>query len=739
MKTIIKNTLLSVISIFLSLSPLLAQNTGIVSGTVKSEKTGEILFGANVYLKGTHIGSSTDENGIYSITKVPSGKWTLVCSVLSYLKSEKEITVESGQSIKVDFSLREDALNFSEVVVTATRTEELATTIPVATEVLDTKDIHASNAKDVGEALRSVGASLIKSYGTVGSLESVSLRGSTDSQVLILVDGQKLNNAQQGSVDLSSIPLDAIERVEVVKGGNSAMYGSDAVGGVINIITKAPARKSSIDYSVKGLFGTYGTKVYNASLGQGINGFDYFLSYNRTQSTGNYDYTDLTGKSVEMKNADTKADNIFFKGGYLFDDHSRFSAFYKYRKSDNGSPGSIDYPNFSARTKTENNHVSLSYEGLCFGPLAFNFNTYFMRQDYRYINPEAWGGKEESIYKTTGTGLIMQGFIDLTNLGLISYGYEFREDKLESDNLKSGLSQPFIGNHTRNVNSIYLQDDWKYDIDPSWKISVVPALRLDKYPEESIGSQVSPKVGISFSHNDLWIGSLRGNYGKVFRAPTYNDLYWPEDSWTKGNPDLKPEKGTTYDAGFIIQFPALESSWSLEATYFGSNLDDLILWASDGGKWLPKNVAKASVNGIETKLAWKGIDNILGLQTSYTYMEAKDKGDNPLTKDKFLIYRPKDKFDLILNLNYSFASFNFYYNYVGKRFHDESNKVEMGDYSLLSANVGVSPKLFGVVCDLKLEMNNITDKEIQATKGSPLPGREIRFSIGLNGSVPVIK
>lgn len=713
---------------------IFSQNYASISGVVKDEKTGEPLFSAAVYLKGTHIGASANDNGFYSITQISPGNYTLICSMLNYVKQEKQIIVEPNSKLNFDFTLKNDDLTYSEVVITATRNEALITSIPVATEVLTTAKLAESNAKNVGEALASIGGTLIKPYGALGSLESISLRGSTDSQVLILIDGQRLNNAQQASVDLSTIPIDLIERIEVVKGGHAALYGSDAVGGVINIITKSMARKNSLNFKANGTFGSFNTKVYDASVGHGIGNFDYFASYNRTQSDGNFEYTNLKGVQTNLINADTKADNIFFKTGYSFLDNSRLSAFHKYRESDNGSPGSIDYPNLTARTKSVYNHTSFTYEGLTLGSFAFNFNTYFINNEYRYINPSAWSGIEVSFYNTKSIGALLQVFTDLNEFGLLSYGYEFRQDDLHSKRTSKDAEIPFIGAHLRNVHSFYFQDDWSYNINPLWKITFVPAIRLDNYPEAGIGSQFSPKIGITLSHNDEWRGSIRGNIGRVFRAPTYNDLYWPEDAWTVGNPNLKPEKGLTYDFGVIAQFVSL-GSWSIEATYFASKLDDLILWASTTTKWMPTNVSNASITGIESKVTWRGFDNMIKIQGSYTFMDAKDNSENQTTSGKYLIYRPKDKFDLLFNVSYNIVSLNFFYNYVGKRFHDANNKTELDSYSLINANIGVSPKIFGVNFNFRLEINNLADKELQIVKGNPLPKREIRFSIGLNGSI----
>ena len=733
-----KRKFLIALIFLITFCPLIAQETGTLKGTITDASNNEVVIGVNVYLKGTHTGSATDENGKYIITQIPAGSHILVVSMINCETIEYPFSILSGEDLTADFVLVAKNYGLTDVVITATRSEQLVTSIPVATEVLNAKKLQSLNAKNVGQALEAVGGALIKSYGAVGSLSTISLRGSTDSQVLVLIDGQRLNDVQSGSVDLSSISLDAVERIEVVKGGHAALYGSDAVGGVINIITKSMARTNKLDYSASGTLGSFGTQIYDLSVGQGISNFDYFLSYNRTETDGDFEFTDNTGAKVKMVNADTKSDNVFVKAGYLFTNSSRLSFFSKYRFSNNGSPGSIDYPNASARNKVGNLHTSVSYDGLKLGTTVFNFNAYSIFNNHRYENPESWLGYEDHYYKNRALGFTALGFTDLSEFGLLSYGYEFRQDKLETEYNVDGVLTPFMGDLQRNVHSFFLQEDFAYDFDHIWKATIIPAVRLDKYPESNVGSQLTPKVGFTIGHEGDWCGSLRGNVGHVFRAPSYDDLYWPEDSWTKGNPDLKPESGTTYDFGFIVQLEGV-GRWSMEATYFASNLKDLIMWAPGDStqdyKWLPSNVASASIKGIETKVDWRGLDDIIHVQASYTNLSAKDDGDDPATNGKYLIYRPKDKFDLLLNVNYSIASLNLIYNYVGKRFHDADNTIEIDSYSLINANVSITPELFGVNWLMRFEVNNLADEEIVVTKGSPVPGREMRFTLGINGSI----
>lgn len=735
---IMRRKILFVFVFLISICPLFAQEYGTIKGIVKNEANNELIIGANVYIKGTHKGCATNEKGEYLIAQIPVGNDTLSISMIGYQSIEHPFTILIGEELTIDFDLEKMDFEFADVVITATRSKQLVTSVPVSTEVLSAKKLQELNAKNVGEAMEAVGGALVKSYGAVGSMQSISLRGSTDSQVLILIDGQRLNDAQSGSVDLSTISLDVVEKIEVVKGGHAALYGSDAVGGVVNIITKSMTHKNRFDYSAAGTIGSFATRLYDLSIGQGLNNFDYFISYNKTQTDGDFDYTDNNGNKNKMVNADTKADNFFAKMGYLFSNSSKLSLFSKYRFSNNGSPGSIDYPNASARNKVGNWHTSISYDGLKFGSSVLNFNAYSYFNNHRYINPESWMGHENFYYKSRALGFTMLGFTDLSQIGLFSYGYEFRQDKLETEYKINNALTSFIGNQQRNVHSLFLQDDFAYYFDHFWKVTLVPAVRLDNYPENNVGSQLTPKVGFTVGYEGSWRGSFRGNIGRVFRAPNYNDLYWPEDSWTKGNPDLKPERGITYDLGFIIQFKGM-GSWNVEATYFVSNLKDLILWAPGDStqdyKWLPLNVASATTTGLESKINWRGLDNILRLQLTHTYMSAKDDGGDSPTKNKYLIYRPKSKLDFLVNINYKIVSLNLIYNYVGKRFHDAENTIELGSYSLINTNVSVRPELFGINWLIRFEVNNLADKQIVVTKGSPVPGREIRFTFGINGSI----
>ncbi|MEJ2634012.1 MAG: TonB-dependent receptor [Calditrichia bacterium] len=717
----------------------LAASSGEIRGYVIDAESGEDLVGANVYIENTHLGTATGRQGDFLMDKVPAGKYLVVVSMLGYETAGIPVTVSAGRSLKLNVKLKSRAFNLGNVVVTATRSNELVTSVPMATEVLGPVQLKESNADNVGQALQSVGASLLKSYGPVGSLSTLSLRGSADTQILVLVDGQRLNDSQSGSVDLSLIPLEAVEKIEVVKGGHSALYGSDAVGGVINIITEDKARDSGMDASASTTYGSFNTRIFDASMGQGLGNWNYFLSYNHTQTGGNYEYLDDAKQVRKMVNADNEADDIFAKLGYVFPNQSRLSIYHQYHHAREGSPGPIQFPNASARRNITRNHTSVSYHGFSVGPVALNFQGYLMRTGQQYIDPESYTPEylpalENDHYENNAFGLSIQGYSDLQSGGLLSYGYDFRQDDMKADKRLNGEIQPFLGNHQRHVHGFFLQDEWKHALSPHLKFTLVPAIRLDRYPDKQSGTQLTPKIGFTLNRTSDWLGTIRGNVGRVFRVPTFNDLYWPEDSWTVGNPDLKPEEGYSYDGGFITQFQRF-GYWSVEGTYFASRLQNLIIWTlGESGKYMPQNVSEALTRGIESKISWSSFRNVLNAQFGCTFMKSTDRSSNPLTRGKYLVYRPKNKFDAGLGVHASFAAFNLFYHYVGERYNDDMNTAKLDSYSLVNLNIAINPALAGLKWTVRFEVNNLMDKNIQVIQGYPIPGREYRVTVGMDGS-----
>ncbi len=256
-------TLTLLLLVFLTVnSPVLSQNMGKIKGTVTDASTGDPLLGANVTVVGTQIGAATNTSGEYSL-KLKPGKYTIQASFVSYKPAKEEVTVSPGKTIVLDFKLTSDLIGTGEVVVLGTRrTNRTVINSPVPVDVLTEKAIEQTGATQTTQLLKMLVPSFNQPQNTItdGSDEvrPAAIRGMNPDHVLVLINGKRRHQSAlihvngsigRGSsgVDLNAIPIGAIERIEVLRDGASAQYGSDAIAGVINIILK---KKIGLDVSV---------------------------------------------------------------------------------------------------------------------------------------------------------------------------------------------------------------------------------------------------------------------------------------------------------------------------------------------------------------------------------------------------------------------------------------------------------------------------------------------------------
>lgn len=233
---------LSLITLFLMTCGIVtAQQKVTISGTV-IDTNNQPLIGANVYITGTTIGTATNSNGEFSIKNITEGNYQICASFSGYKKNRKNIEVKSGIE-SITFTMEESTGNLGEVVITGTGTPHHLKTAPVPTELLNSKMIETTAAPDFINLMSSVSPSFDFSPGTMGSF--MQLNGLGNDFIVILIDGKRVYGDVGGMNDLGRINPNNIEKIEVVKGASSSLYGSDAIGGVINVITKKSNRNFS--------------------------------------------------------------------------------------------------------------------------------------------------------------------------------------------------------------------------------------------------------------------------------------------------------------------------------------------------------------------------------------------------------------------------------------------------------------------------------------------------------------
>lgn len=571
----------------------------------------------------------------------------------------------------------------SEIVVTATRTNTPSVEIASSITVIDSAEIAQSNKINILGLLKDQYGLSISQSGGPGQLAQLYMRGADPGDVLVLIDGVKLNPPEfsGNSYDFSNLPIDNIERIEILRGPQSTLYGSDAMAGVINIITKKGDGKPSYFFNIedgslnsfKGLAGT------NGSYEQA----DYSVTFSKTKSNG-VSAADVIYGNTEPDGYDDY--NISSRFGWTINPDIKLNAYAEFNsgKTDldqhggpyGDDPTYVDYHEQGAY-KAEANITGL--QGLWQQDISFSFMRDLTRYNYDSTlnNPAS----SRSFYQGNIYQLEWQNNIKILQAHFLTFG--FSADKENSSSADSYLSSEY-GNSLSafpekdmNTFSGYLQDQIKI----LSNVFTTAGIRYDNYG--NLGSALTYRITQTYLIEETGT-KLKAVFGTGFKAPSLFNLYDPN----YGNPDLKSEKSNGWEAGFeqyLFNYDVL-----FGVTYFSNNFWDLIGYNSN---YVSINIDKAQTDGIESYLTAE-FSRAIRVNASYTLTNTIDK--TPTDENFSLIRRPKNSAALTFNYNFSNeANANFDIVYVGKRDDEDFSVypyriVQLGAYTLLSISASYS-------------------------------------------------
>ena len=578
-------------------------------------------------------------------------------------------------------------VQLKEVVVTATKTEKEPQDVTQTVTVITADDIQKSGATTAAEVIERTAGVNVNSNGSLGSTSSINIRGANYEQVLVLLDGRRLNSASAGGFDMADLPvsLEDIDRIEIVRGPSSALYGADAVGGVVNIITKKPTGAST---TVTGEAGSHGYESSSLSNSNKLDKFYYTLSAGTEKSAG------------FRPNSDLDQGTLGAKLGYDISPDSNVEFATDYLGKEIGVPGSAQFPSPLAREWDRNLGSSLAYKTKFSKELDLDVNVYQNRDKIIYLDPNPLFPIDSSHTSTTTGGGAQANWL-ANSWNQLTFGVDERQDHLESTD---------AGEHTASLSGYYLQDE----ISLGESLIVVVG---DRYDNHSIyGDKASPKVSARY----LFSGTgtiLRASAGEAFRAPTLNELFWTFDGFEKGKPDLLPETSKEYEAG--IEQPFGKGN-SLKFTAFERKVDNLIQWMPDANFiYSPINIGKARITGTETEAKFRPFEP-LTWAVNYTYMNAVDETTGTRIYDVI----PSDQIKSYVNLALP-SKTNFY---VEGRW--VKNYVRPGDpswhYTVVDGKITQTVAVSrSVKADLFLGVKNAFNRQYEIVRGYPMPREEM--------------
>ncbi|UKP00277.1 TonB-dependent receptor plug domain-containing protein [Nostoc sp. UHCC 0870] len=605
--------------------------------------------------------------------------------------------------------------------------------------VITGEEMEAQGARTVKEALRFLPG--ILGDGTVGTevnaLSGQFIRGSNTGQVLILLDGRPINNLGGGGFDLSEFTTNNIERVEVLPGGGSTLYGSDAIGGVINIVTRRPTEKITTETKVN--IGSYGLNQQSIQNSGRTGDISWVVGYNRTQAQNNYPFT-IPEANFEgtRRNNDALFNNFNVKLEANLGKRNTLTLSTLYLGKEQGVPGGVPIPVpefgqgfFNSLTEnnrkytdqvltdlTWNSKLGSGKDSLLTARVYADFlNTRFDNRSGAITSQNRFDTKQDSY------GIQTTHSWNFAKNQTLVYGFDYRNTNVRNTTFNYGT------NITReNYDDAIDQGAifGKYEINFSPSLSMNLGVRQD-FSSLVNGSFTSPSVGAKLALSDST--TLRANYIRNFRAPTIANLF-NNNPTNIGNPELKPEKGDSFDVGIDQK---LGSIGLLRLTFFSNRVSDTIAFKrltppvnGNTGTW--ENIGLVHTTGIEASLNLQLARNVYAF-INYTANDPRIlESANPAEVDKELRFAGADK----LNLGVSYENRQGWYlgvlmNSLNGYPTNNINTEFLSGYTTfdLKMRVPISDSLV-----LTGSLDNLFDQRYQLFPGFPDGGRV--FQVGLN-------
>lgn len=573
------------------------------------------------------------------------------------------------------------------VVVTATRQAQRTNEILSDVTVIDAEEIrNAGPAATINELLARQPGIEINQKGGGGTDSSIFIRGSNTTHALVLVDGMRLGSTTTGYAAWGFIPLEQVDHIEIIRGSCSSLYGSDAIGGVIQIFTKRG--EGPLRVFAEAGYGTWNTSALAAGFSGGSNGWRYALqvaekrsdSYSAIHNPKSSSYNpdkdgfQTTSSSGSLSYSPAKGHEIGVS--YLFSD-----GWNRYDSSPKAKDFKQNETVYGANVYTRNKLTEAWTSTIKIGQSADDgqqFANGARTSDIRSTQTQyQW---QNDVALPVGTALLALERVEQSVSGNVDY--------LVKD---------------RSINSYLL--GWTGRLaDHRLQVNV----RRDD--NSQFGNKTTGMLAYGYQFTPDWRANV--SYGSAFKAPTFNDMYWPG----AGNPDLKPETSENREASIHYETSTQHTS----LTYYHNDIRNLIEWApNSSGFWMPSNVARATLSGVT--LAHNGQFG------SYRFYGSLDF-QNPEDTDRQKILRYRARQIAKLGVSRDFGDFNVGGELLasGQRYNDAGNTQDLPGYAIVNLYAS-----YRVAADWSIfaRANNIFDKDYELVRDYSTPGANVFVGI----------
>ncbi len=748
-----------------------AQNT--ISGTIQEKLTGKPIVGAHV-----KVGKKvlvTDQNGQFVAENPAQGKTEIMVTNLGYKTTKTTVELFEKQTKTVVIELEEDTKSLDEIVTSATRTENRISKIPGRVEVITPEKLQLTGNQSIDEILTLLpGVQTARSFGLFSHKSTVSMRGVSgkeQARVLVLVDGIPVNKSDGGSVNWNLISTGEIERIEVVKGSGSALYGGNAMGGIINVVSKRPSKL--LVGNVSGNYGTYNTYGGKAYFGGKFeNGFYWSTSgmYRTSDGYITQSETDIAANPY-IVNSTFEEKLINAKAGYQKTE--RFSA-------------DIDFSIYDDRRETgekvyqphgnTTDHDTYSLRATVRGKenlLNWNASLFYQREDYKRVSE--WKKDDYTWYDVlslrTDYGFL-SGVSYIWQNHTISTGFDVRNGSVDASDIYYTSTDQVDNRGKIDFYGVYLQDELSFMEE---KVKIIGGVRfdhsrfydgaflihhpsaetvfMDQYQFSGLADQTwgafSPRLSMQYKPNDTY--RIYGGYSRGFRPSVLDDLCRSgrvRGGFKVARPDLKPEYINNFEVGGDYK-PVSWARFSASAYY--SLGTDFLYYVSTGDSidmgfgnrpiMIRSNISNVDIYGFEADFTVSPF-SYLTCFGSYAFNISKIKQYNPASAvanvdltGKYLSDVPKHSFAMGGIVKTEYVNAGLTGRYTGKMFINDQNvydDIVLSDQyaEVFTVDVKVQREFLNHI-NLSYSIQNLFNVQIYESKGAVGPGRFMVLELGV--------
>ncbi len=699
-----------------------------ISGRLTDCETNRPVPDGVIRINATPDAIVTDENGSFRVYGLKPGSYEIEISAPAYYDSQVAVVVYIDRTATCDLCLKPLLYYAGAQKILGSKLHNDSRKI-----VIDRRSPEFQSASTVAEILDQIPNLIVNSTAGNSGEASVSVRGGPSKEVLVLLDGVRINSPITGVADVNSIPLSNVSRVEFQQGGSSSQFGAGAVGGVLSIFTTMAYADSQLE--LDGSAGSHGagSASARATVGVGDAG-SASASYSRFTAKNDFMYEHEREGVIRRRNADIARRNSGIAArlgngnpGWLHLSYMRFD-------QKNGLPGFLpDQFTPEARKEESRDLFSASIDGHD-GKVTYDARYSFKDYDQRYRDRDTLRHLETDVE-----------YADRLHQIKVDAGYHLDSDTRFDVSATGGHESFTMENFIRpgavfddvlerRAAFVISADRSVFDSGGKNRFSSDMLLRARADYSSLFDPLYSPSIqtGINYSH---WIDSrCEVSYGKSFRPPLYTSLFWNDGVFAIGNPDLRPERLEESSAALSVSAPILGE---LKATvrYTHSVYRDLIYWLrTNDNKFTPRNLSGALVVTRTMNIMWR-LDP-LNLTASYSNTDqiSKDRSFERTTHDKQLMYRPRFIQDFTIRYESSLIDCSYRIRSVSKRFIREANSKWLDGYTVADFRAALKYHIKWFRFRLQYTIDNSTGTEYMLIERYPLPVR--LWSIRLRMTVP---